>query len=220
MERTFSIWIREGGIWVLSLIGRLVRLFKKDFQFLANYERSHPHFFWFLGIDALLSAGIVIGGFTFYTGVSSDAHQLSHVGAAVNTSKEIVKRIVDENLDAYWFGDIPGSEYALNHPALGVVEFYYWRQGTFNVRGKQYLCRVKTFKNETAWNSNVHILLTTANSNRFQTRKKIFITIDKFSMNRVIVRFAKQPEIVTLLYPLPQSLQAIETNVDSLERIK
>ena len=205
---------------MLSLFGRLVRLFKKDFQILVNYERSHPHFFWILGIDALLSAGIVIGGFTLYDEMNSDTHQLSRVGAAVYTSKEMINRVNDENLDAYWFGDIPGSDYALNHSALDVVELFYWRQGSFNVKGKQYLYRVKTYKNLKAWDSHVHILLTTANSNTFQIGKKIFIMVDKFSMNRVIVRFATQPEIVTVLYPLPQSLRAIEKNIESLKRIK
>ena len=75
----------------------------------------------------------------------------------------------------------------------------------FNVEGKQYLYRVKTYKDERAWDSTVHILLTNANSSTIPIGKKIFITMDKSSMNRVIVRFANLPEIVTLLYPLPQS---------------
>lgn len=205
---------------MLNLVALIVKLFKKDFQLLANYERSHRQFFWFLGIDALLSVGIVIGGFTLFAEMNSDSQQLSHVGAVVHTAKEIVTRIVDENLDAYWLGDIPGSEYTLNHRALGIVELFYWRQGSFNVKGKQYMYRVRTYKNETAWESTVHVLLTSANSRTLQISKKIFITMDKTSMNRVIVRFSNLPAIVTLLYPLPQSLQAIEKNVQSLRPVK
>ena len=205
---------------MLSLFGRLVRLFKKDFQFLANFERSHPHFFWFLGIDALLSAGIIIGGFTLYTGMNSETHQFSHVGAGIVSSQELREHVKEGDDLAYWLGDLPGYEYTMNHSESGLVQIFYWRQGSFNVRGKQYLYRVKTYRNEKAWDSNVHIFLTTANSDTFQISKKISITIGKFSMNRVIVRFAKLPEIVTLLYPLPQSLQAIEKNIESLTRIK
>ena len=205
---------------MLKLVARIVKLFKKDFQLLANYERAHRHFFWFLGIDALLSAGIVIGGFSLFAEMNSDSQQLSHVGAVVHTAKEIVSRIVDENLDVYWLGDIPGSEYTLNHRALGIVELFYWRQGSFNVKGKQYMYRVRTYKNEKAWESTVHVLLTSANSSTLQISKKIFITMDKTSMNRVIVRFSNLPAIVTLLYPLPQSLQTIEKNVQSLRPVK
>ncbi len=205
---------------MLNLVALIVKLFKKDFQLLANYERSHRHFLWFLVIDALLSVGIVFGGFAIFAEMNSDSQQLSHVGAVVHTAKEIVTRIVDENLDAYWLGDIPGSEYILNHRALGIVELFYWRQGSFNVKGKQYVYRVKTYKDERAWDSTVHILISTANSSTLQISKKIFITMDKTSMNRVIVRFANSPAIVTLLYPLPQSLQAIERNVQSLRPIK
>ena len=205
---------------MLNLVALIVKLFKKDFQLLANYERSHRQFFWFLGIDALLSVGIVIGGFTLFAEMNSDSQQLSHVGAVVHTAKEIVTRIVDENLDAYWLGDIPGSEYTLNHRALGIVELFYWRKGSFNVNGKQYMYRVRTYKNETAWESTVHVLLTSANSRTLQISKKIFITMDKTSMNRVIVRFSNLPAIVTLLYPLPQSLQTIEKNVQSLRPVK
>lgn len=195
-------------------------MFKKDFQLLANYERSHRHFLWFLVIDALLSAGIVIGGFAIFAGMNSDSQQLSHVGTEVHTSQEIVTRIVDEKLDAYWLGDIPGFEYTLNHRGLGIVELFYWRQGSFNVRDKQFVYRVKTYKDERAWESTVHILITTANLRTLQISKQIFITMDKSSMNRVIVRFANLPEVVTLLYPLPQTLQAIEKNVQSLRAIK
>ena len=205
---------------MLNLVTKIVKLFKKDFQLLANYERSHRHFLWFLVIDALLSVGIVFGGFAIFAEMNSDSQQLSHVGTVVHTSQEIVTRIVDENLDAYWFGDIPGFEYTLNHRELGIVELFYWRQGSFNVKGKQFVYRVKTYKDERAWESTVHILITNANLRTLQISKKIFITMDKSSMNRVIVRFVNLPEIVTLLYPLPQSLQAIELNVQSLRPIK
>ena len=212
--------MREGERRVLNLVAKIVKLFKKDFQLLANYERSHRHFLWFLVIDALLSAGIVIGGFALFAQMNSDPQQFSRVGAVVNTSQEIVTRIADENLDAYWLGDIPGFEYTLNHRGLAIVEIFYWRQGSFNIKGKQFVYRVKTYKDERAWESTVHVLITTANRRTLQISKKIFITMDKSSMNRVIVRFANLPEIVTLLYPLPQSLQAIEENVQSLRPIK
>ena len=82
---------------MLNLVTKIVKLFKKDFQLLANYERSHRHFLWFLVIDALLSVGIVFGGFAIFAEMNSDSQQLSHVGTVVHTSQEIVTRIVDEN---------------------------------------------------------------------------------------------------------------------------
>lgn len=205
---------------MLSLFGRLVRLFKKDIQILANYERSHPHFFWILGIDAVLSVSAVLGGYTFYAHSTSDLHQLQNVGASVLTSGELTRHVNDENVDAYWLGPIPGYEYTMSHSKLGIAELFYWRKGSFDIRSKEFLYKVKTYKNQRAWDSNVHPLLTTANSTTIRIGNKISVMINKFSMKRVIVRFAGLPEIVTMSYPLPQSLQSITKNVESLKPIQ
>lgn len=74
---------------MLALLGGLVKLVKKDFEFLSNYERAHPHFFWYLGADALLSVALVFGGYSLYAEMTSDSHSLVHMGAEAVTSETI-----------------------------------------------------------------------------------------------------------------------------------
>lgn len=148
---------------VLTLIDRIVKVFKKDFQLLSNYERTHPHFFWYLGIDAILSVAIIIGGYSLYTNMTTDIHELKHVGAEVMTSHEIVEHALENNVLAYWLGSIKGYEYTLNHAESDVADIFYWREGSYSHSGKQFLYEVKTYRNQKAWDSRSHTFLATTN---------------------------------------------------------
>lgn len=205
---------------MLTLLRFLVRLFKKDFQLLSNYERSHPHFFWYLGIDAVLSVAIVSGGYTLYAHSTSDPHQLNHVGAEVMTSEELVAHALENDVLAYWLGPIPGYVYTMDHSEAGIADVFYWREGTYSDRGKQFLYELKTYRNQKTWDSRTHTILATTNTETIDLDKGITIKINRGSRKGVIVTFAHRPEIVGIAYPNPQTLEDLVKDSESLKLVQ
>ena len=205
---------------MLTLIGRLASLFKKDFQLLVNYERSHPHFFWYLGVDALLSVALVFGGFSLYVEMTSDSHSLEHVGAEALTSEELADHANKNNVLAYWLGSIPGYEYTINHSESDVADIFYWKKDTQILATKLFLYEVKTYRNQKAWDSRSHTLMATTNIETIKVNEDLTIRINPTSMRGVIATFISRPEIVALAYPAPQKLQEMVRNVESLRLVQ
>ena len=205
---------------VLTLIDRIVKVFKKDFQLLSNYERTHPHFFWYLGIDAILSVIIIIGGYSLYTNMTTDKHDLKHVGADVMTSREVVEHVKENNVLAYWLGSIQGYEYTLNYAESDIADLFYWRGGTHDFKGKLFLYEVKTYRNQRAWDSRVHNFKATTNTQTIHVNEDLTIRINPTSMRGVIATYVSKPEIVALAYPVPQKLQDMIKNVEGLRQVQ
>lgn len=205
---------------MLTLIDRIVKVFKKDFQLLSNYERTHPHFFWYLGLDAILSVIIIIGGYSLYTNMSTDRHELKHVGADVMTSQEVVEHASKFKVLAYWLGSIEGYEYTLNHAESDVADIFYWRKGSYSRGGKQFLYEIKTYRNQQAWDSRAHNFKATTNIQTIPVDEDLTIRINPTSMRGVIATFVSKPEIVALAYPVPQKLQDMIKNVEGLRQVQ
>jgi hypothetical protein len=205
---------------VLTLIDRIVKVFKKDFQLLSNYERTHPHFFWYLGIDAIISVAIIIGGYSFYTNMTTDRHALKHVGADVMTSQEVVEHASKFNVLAYWLGSMNGYEYTLNHTESDVADIFYWREGSYSHSSKQFLYEIKTYRNQQAWDSRAHNFKATTNIQTIHVDEDLTIRINPTSMRGVIATFVSKPEIVALAYPVPQKLQDMIKNVEGLRPVQ
>lgn len=205
---------------MLTLIGRLVSLLRKDFQLLANYERSHPHFFWYLGADALLSIALVFGGYSLYTNMTSDEHILQHVGAEVMTSQEVIEHVHENNVLAYWLGSFPRYEYTMNHANPDVTDIFYWKKGTQKLDTKLFLYEVKTYRNQKAWDARAHTMLATTNTETINVNEDLTIRINPTSMRGVIATFVSKPEIVALAYPAPQKVQDMVKNVESLRLVQ
>lgn len=209
------------GAALLAIFRWALGLFRKEHELLSNYSRAHPHFFWYLGIDALLSVGIVFGGFTLYAQTYSDSQRLSDVGAAAMTAEALKKHVTDQKLDAYWLGSISTDEYSVNHDqSKNIADIFYWSKGSFEGEGKQFMYEVKTYKNQKTWDGRAHTLLATANTETIAISSNVKIRINRGSMKGVIVTFADRPEIIGIAYPKPQSLEAMIKNVESLEPIQ
>lgn len=204
---------------MLTLFGRLVKLFKKNFRLIANYERERPRFFWYLGIDAFLSAALVFGGYSLYVNMTSDTHSLAHVGARVMTSQEVIEHVNGNNVLAYWLGSIPGYEHTMNHSEAGIADVFYWQKGSYDIGSKQFLYEIKTYKNQRAWDARVHSILATTNTETITVNEDVTIRINPTSMRGVIATFSSRPEIVALAYPAPQKLQDMIRNVESLKLV-
>lgn len=202
---------------VLIFLRWLLRLLKKEQAVLARYERSHPHFFWFLALDAALSIALVVGGYQLFLTSSPLAESNEHLGQSMVSSGALTSVAAKENMDAFWFGPVSGYKYTINDQEPGIVYIFYLPATSKTLDDKGFLYRVKTYQSLEVWKTHTHPFLAKVNTTTISVNKNISIKVNKLSMKRVIVSFKDKPEIVTIVYPKPQTLESIITNVESLK---
>lgn len=205
---------------MIALIRRLLRFIKKDQRLLTNYQRSHPHFFGYIALDAVLSVALVVGAYQLVGVDSSTAEKLLHMGTTVVTSDELIKHAKDDDVDAFWLGPVSGYQYSLNHEVTGIADLFYWPISSGNRDVKVFLYEVKTYKNQEVWDDHTHTILATADTKTIVINKDLSIRINPSSMKGVIATYGDKPEIVAIAYPTPQSLQAMIKNVESLKPVQ
>ena len=100
----------------------LLRLIKKEHLLLTKYRRSHPHFLWFAGIDAVISVALVVGGFhVVNTGLLWKGSYLKaeDTGVKALSAEQVVDRAHRGNLEVYWLGGISGVKGIQRRPGRG-----------------------------------------------------------------------------------------------------
>lgn len=204
---------------MLIIIRWILKVFKKEHDLLARYERSHPHFLRYVGIDAVLSVVLIFAGFHFVVD-DSRAKELVHSGAVLMSSEELVSHIQKEHVDAYWLGAAFGYRYTLNHEILGVVDIFYWPEATGNSDAKHFLYEIKTYKSQKIWDAHTHPILAIANTTTIAVKRGLSIRINRSSMKGVIATFANKREILAIAYPVPQPLESMIKNVESLTLVR
>lgn len=202
---------------LLIFIRWLLRLFKKEHEALARYERSHPHFFWFLAADALLSIALVAGGYQFFLTSSPVAESNEPLELPKVSASALASAAAIEKLDAYWLGPVSGYKYTINDQVAGIVDIFYVPATSGNVDTKAYLYEVKTYQRQDVWNAHTHPIKANVDTTTISVNKNISIKINKLSMKGVIVTFADKPEIVAIAYPNPQTLDSMIKNVEHLK---
>lgn len=208
-----------GSLPLIALLRRLAFLIKKDRLLIENYERSHPHFLRYLALDAILSVGLVFGGFLVFAPDSLGKTKLVHAGAVVLTSKELVEHIKHERIVAYWLGPVSGYENTLNHEIPGVVDFFYLPTGADPTDHSVFLYEVKTYLSQKIWDAHTHPLLASANTKVIAVNKDLSVRINPTSMKGVIATYADKAEILAIAYPAPQTLNSMIMNVESLRLV-
>lgn len=205
---------------MLIVIRWLMKVFKKEHGLLVRYERSHPHFFAYIALDAVLSVALVFGAFQLVGVDSSTAEKLRHMGITAVTSDELIEHAKDEVIDVFWLGPIPGYEYTLNHEVTGVADLFYWPESSGNSDATQFLYEVKTYKNRKVWDAHIHNILATADTETITVSKDLSIRINPSSMKGLIATFGDKPEILAIAYSKPQTLQSMIKNVESLKPVQ
>jgi len=204
---------------VITLIRKLLKFVKKEQRFLSAYERSNPHFFWYLAIDALLTVAIILGGYYFFAD-DSTAQKLEHSGVVVMSSEELISHLKKENVDVFWLGPISGYEYTLNHEVPGIADLFYQPKSLGKHDIKSFLYEVKTYKSQEVWDAHTHTILSRVNTKMIAVNTDLSIRINPTSMKGVIATYRDKPEIVAIAYPTPQSLKAMIKNVESLKPVQ
>lgn len=206
---------------MLAIIRFLVKFIKKEHLALSRYERSHPHFLWYLGLDAVLSTLLVFGIFQLTTSHSMLRLKatMGHSGLVTMTSIEFIEHVKKEDLDAFWLGPVPGYEYTINHQVPGVADIFYLSEDS-DQNTKLFRYQIKTYTNMQAWEAHTHPLLATSGTVTITAAKGLTIKINPASMEGEIVTFADRSEIIEIAYPIPQSRQAMIKNAENLEPVQ
>jgi hypothetical protein len=205
---------------MIALYRWILGLMKKEHILRTNYHRSHPHFIIYMGLDALLSFGLVFGGFQIFRPHSSVAQELVQVGAATVSADDLIKQVKKEKVVAYWLGPISGYQYTINHQELGIADIFYMPTGSDPSDMSVFRYEVKTYRNEAVWDSHTQNLLTTANTRTITINKGLSIKINHASMKDAITTFAGHAEIVAMAYPVAQSFKTMERDAESLKPVQ
>ena len=188
-------------------------------KFLFRYDRFHPHFKWFLGIDALVSILLVTGLFMFMTNGSNSARGLliQSSGAAVLTSDQLTKFVKEEKIVAYWLGPISGSKYTIVTTTSGKTTISYLSGGQGIERADQRNLIIETI---TGTHKSALILPT----ERVDTATDFTVTGNTFSYNKLkldqmSVRVNAVKKDVLVYYPTLRSPLTMQTDAEALELI-
>lgn len=205
--------------WILGLL-------KREHVLRTNYHKSHPHFLLYIVLDALLSFGLVFGGFQIFRPHVSIAEELVEAGAVTISADGLIVHVKENNLDAYWLGPISGNEYAMNHEMQGVVDIFYLPETTAQSNWiahlhaeKKYRYEVKTYRNQGVWDAHTHPLLATSNTTTIKINKVLSIKINRSSMKGEIATLTGHSEIIAIAYPTAQSLDTMIQNAKNLTPI-
>jgi hypothetical protein len=205
---------------MIAVLRKLLTFIKKDYRLLSNYERSHPHFFWYLGLDALISLVIAFAGFHFIVSKASATQALTRAGVVAMSSDELIIHVKNVKIDAYWLGAVPSSEYTINDEVPGIADVFYLPLTADKSDSNSFLYEVKTYKSREVWDAHGHTLLATANTTTIAINKDLSIKINRASMRGEIATFHSKSEIVAMAYPSPQSLQTMIKNAKELKPIQ
>jgi len=203
---------------MLVIIRFLAKYIRKEHLVLSRYDKSHPHFKWFLGLDAVLSVLLVFGGLQFAASSPSTSSLLKTCGVTPLSVAELTNYVKDENKPVYWLGPMPGNTYTINNTQPDTRLITYLPACLVPSKENNLSLTVETYNNLASYMAHMRPL-TGAISERLVTAKGATVEFDKVSMNREIVTFKDRPEIVVINYPTRQTAQAMMKDADSLKLI-
>jgi hypothetical protein len=193
----------------------------KEEKTFVKYDRVHPHFKWYLGLDALgsvLLVSFVLVPVTY--GAGSVQHNLAmRSGAVAMSADQLTKLIKQENLTAYWLGPISGSKYSLVTTHTGKIIITYLSNGDGIANLHQSNMVIATVNDK----ANTSALITDNqelnNANDLVVTGNIF-SYNKDNLDHMTVQFRAEKTRVMIFYPGPRSLLSLETDAEGLELIQ
>lgn len=113
---------------MLAIVRFIFTFVNKERAIFSRYDRAHPHFKWYLGLDAVLSTVLVFGGFALAS--QGSYHGRTEVflenGLVAMSSSELVRHVKGDGIVAYWLGPFQGYKYTIDHvDSTDAVIVYY-----------------------------------------------------------------------------------------------
>ncbi len=196
-----------------------LRLIKKEHLLLSRYERTHPHFFWYAGIDALLSVALVFGGFQVaQAGSSWKANNLKVQDAGVKSlsTNEVLDRVQRGNLKAYWLGTISGAMYTFEVKSRSESALTYLVGGGDDLQDIA-LSKliIRTFNSYGTYSRNLHPAIST-NAETVVDYANYTLHLDSNFMQTATIVFKDSPQVVVINYPETHSQSSMVQDASAL----
>lgn len=180
---------------------------KKERIAFARYNRSHPHFKRNILIDAIISSGLVLIGFTAMDHFTEHARldALMRSGGVVMTSDELIRHVTSEKIAAYWLGPVPGYKYTIICKDRQEIIITYLPQGVSLNHPDRFNLTIETYskklKSEQPARSNI------------SSDRDDFIASD----GTIGTTYSQMPQRVT--FAMPNSGKSVEVQYPSPKRI-
>lgn len=207
---------------VLSLIRYIAGLLKKEHILRHNYHRTHPHFLWYVLLDAVLSIGLVFGGFAIVHGIfgpSKAQIENEDAGAIPLTAERLFAHLQGEKRVAYWIGPKEGYSYSPTGVEKDFVTITYLKGGEsalFNITVPN--LTIQTFEDESAFNDHGPRFFSPDRTSTWNLRGDE-VDYDPNLMTSVVVRFKNQIQVVQINYPSARSAATMLSDSMSLRRV-
>ena len=203
---------------MIALIRWFIGLFKKEFQFLSRYRKSHPHFITYLILDVVLSFAVGIAGFQFVAHRTLTPNTLVDSRVIAMTYDKFIPFVKIHKHPVYWLGPMPGNEYSFNQNAEDVDIVSYLPKGSSLSNVSQRKITVKTYENLAAYTTHIHPLMG-ADAKKFVTARGNTVVFNEL-MDVETVTLSGRPEIVVIRYPRKQTEATLIRNANNLELIQ
>lgn len=207
---------------MISFIQWIAKQFKKDFRLLSRYERSHPHFFLFIGIDAIISVVLVVVGFQISSpsGSSNPIERFLEVSGGFGISADkLIDHVKQDDGDAYWLGPISGMSSSEVHEIDGLEVVTYLPQGTNVQESIKSRLTAETYESPGVYASDVHALNAT-DSRTEAALGDMKIQYDAHALDTVTIRFTSKHEIVVIHYPTKRAVKVLLQDAAKIKLIQ
>jgi len=207
---------------VISIIRWILGLINKEHLLVTRYRKSHPHFIFYLGLDAVLSGLLIVGGFHFLgpsTWVAHEKFVLAHPGVIPMPLDNFLDYVSREPESIYWLGSAPGDKYTVDRANGDGAMVTYFPSGSSSANANQPKETIETYKNLAAYATDVHPLMGT-NSTKIVTASGTTVEFDEGSMNYENVTFKGKPEIVIISYPASQLAMTLMKSANNLKLVR
>lgn len=207
---------------MLVIVRWVGRLFKKEYRFLTRYERSHPHFIWYVLIDAAVSVLLVFGGFQLYSHIhstSADEEKLERSGAVSLTESSFVAKAKVGGNPVYWLGPESGASYTFND-SLGYARIVtYIPAGSDVSQVSKHELIVETYATAKDLADHIHVFAN-AGAQTAVTQDGMKIKYNSKDLTSMLVEIDGVKQVIEVEYPKQQSEAQLLRDAGKLTLVK
>lgn len=185
-----------------------------------GYIRKHPRSSWLIALDAVLSASLVFGIFTYTSNAAqaSNMKALRNVGAVAMTSSEFVSHVIAEGKAIYWMGDLAGFDISLVTGGDDVSYVSYVKRGHDLSNWNFQKITLVTYRGGMRTEGPRHFG-TWADPASLVTAGGLVVAFDKGSMKEELVNIGGTSNVVSIYYPEAQTTTKFMENAVALRLV-
>jgi hypothetical protein len=200
--------------WVISFID-------KEHVLVNRYRKSHPHFIWFLSLEALISGALIVGGLHFFGPTLWTSHEefmIEHPGVIPMPVDKFLDYVTREAETVYWLGPAKRNSYTIDTSANGMYVVTYIPQDPISSHSGALNMSITTDKNLAVYKKNLHAAID-AGSQKIALENGDTVEFSNDSPNAEVITLSGRPEVITIRYPTMQSANNLIKNADRLKII-